>query len=140
MINSRADSEAEDHDPVDSDMEERDNQTTLQTCDTLVINDGPDAESVFKSHKRGFRSYASRICYTQKEYDGTIGLPASSTDVKVMDEQGQEGEEGKDGGGSTENGDGTRGDGGNGTGHGSGEGGTGNKKSKSQNFTYFVLI
>ncbi|MDO7085400.1 long-chain-fatty-acid--CoA ligase FadD [Pseudocolwellia sp. AS88] len=28
--------------------------------------------------------------YTQKEYDGTIGLPASSTDVKVMDEQGQE--------------------------------------------------
>ncbi len=28
--------------------------------------------------------------YTQKEYDGTIGLPAPSTDVKVMDEQGQE--------------------------------------------------
>ncbi|WP_426369178.1 AMP-binding protein [Pseudocolwellia sp. HL-MZ7] len=28
--------------------------------------------------------------YTQKAYDGTIGLPASSTDVKVMGEDGQE--------------------------------------------------
>jgi long-chain acyl-CoA synthetase len=28
--------------------------------------------------------------YTQKEYNGTIGLPAPSTDIKIMDEQGQE--------------------------------------------------
>jgi long-chain acyl-CoA synthetase len=28
--------------------------------------------------------------YTQKEYNGTIGLPASSTDVKIMDEKGEE--------------------------------------------------
>jgi len=27
--------------------------------------------------------------YTQKSYDGTIGLPASSTDIRIVDEQGQ---------------------------------------------------
>lgn len=28
--------------------------------------------------------------YTQKAYDGTIGLPASSTDIRIVDEQGQD--------------------------------------------------
>jgi len=28
--------------------------------------------------------------YTQTEYDGTIGLPASSTDIRIMDENGEE--------------------------------------------------
>lgn len=28
--------------------------------------------------------------YTQTEYDGTIGLPASSTDIRIMDEDGKE--------------------------------------------------
>lgn len=59
-----------------------------------------EVTSVFLLEGYGLTECAPMVTlspYTQKEYNGTIGLPASSTDIKIMDEKGNEVDVGESG-------------------------------------------